>query len=313
MAGADANPGIKSFLAKLRALQEEEAVAQRELIRHEAQRYEMCNGKDGTAVPCCELSKDKLVCAFNRAGGEAKTAELIEKIDGLLRERTQMFDALAALYNAKRSELEVREEAVVDQYIAMELLEEDLKKARASLEKNLAARDNAVREAQIGSYYSSAYGAYAGIARSLAVVAAVALVFAVIGRFVPPFMDTPMWYLRLVVCGVLLGPVAGRVWDLVWRDNMNFNQYDFGAPSSGNEPSVFQHDAQALGLGDGSGIAALVDETLGTCVGAACCSSGLRYDSKRHLCLPDRDQQARADRAEHVDGYDTLGPRAAAK
>ena len=76
--------------------------------------------------------------------------------------------------------------------------------------------------------------------------------------------------------------ILKKLADLVMRDNMNFDEYDWGFDPDAQAPSVYEYDMNQLGLSGGMSDVSLPGFG---CVGSSCCSGTTTYDDVTMKCV----------------------------
>lgn len=130
---------------------------------------------------------------------------------------------------------------------------------------------NNFRQFEINNYYSKRSIAYIAFFKQIIMACLALFIIALLNRnnIISGKVSSILFIIVIVIALVLM---LGKYYDILKRDNMNFDEYDFG-------------DANA-GKGDGGGNIKPPHIDPHLCIDDACCSKGTKYDSKIGKCVP---------------------------
>ena len=253
-------------------------------------------------------------CHFEQAGGPEKSKQLLAQINSLATERTELFKTLMSIYaNVQRDVSETRSD-LVDQLTVVGVVEEELGNARTNLEALAGAKSNKYRMSEINTYYGKQYHAHTGIMKMIILICLPLLILAILGKkgYIGANITRPLALIVIIVGGYFL---ITRVWDLWWRDNMNYDEYNWDFDPASAKPTVYEYDKAQF---ESTGIGANISDNLHSfasdlgieCIGPNCCSKGMKYDQKLDKCVEKTAHEAKheADVKKQVEAFEEFSP-----
>ena len=238
---------------------------------------------------------------LNAKDASLETQEkVMKKVNEVADMRISMFKGLSDMYTQTQESVSQTRVDLVDQLTVLGVVNAELDNARAHLRELEGARTGKVRMAEINTYYGKRYRAHGDLMKLLVMVCLPIMVVVVLQKrgLVPSKIANPLLILIVAIAIILVGM---RVWDLWWRNNMNYDEYDWAWDPDANDPTVVQYDIQALGPNITKGVekaAAAIGGELEFCVGGRCCGPGTHYDHKKGACVP-------SDGSGSKEGFDT--------
>ncbi len=218
--------------------------------------------------------------------------KVMEKVNQVADMRISLFQGLRDMYSQTQEDVAQTRVDLVDQLTVLGVVNAELDNARSQLGELEDARANKVRMAEINTYYGKRYRAHAELMKLIVIVCLPILVVVVLQRrgLLSSKIANPVLAVVIAV-GVLL--VGLRLWDLAWRNNMNYDEYDWAWDPDAHDPGVIQYDVQEWKKsGPGSaivgGIAEIAEDIgdeLDFCVGSHCCGPNTYYDHKKAKCV----------------------------
>jgi hypothetical protein len=248
--------------------------------------------------------------------------KVMDKVNEVADMRISMFRGLKDMYTQTQESVSQTRVDLVDQLTVLGVVNAELDNARGHLRELEEARTGKVRMAEINTYYGKRYRAHADIMKLLVIVCLPIMVIVVLQKkgIISSKIATPLLGIAVAIAVILVG---SRAWDLWWRNNMNYDEYDWAWDPDANDPSVIQYDIQAMKESDvGRTIAQGVEraaEAIGDefefCVGGRCCGRGTHFDHKKGTCRSndeDRissddgsDSKSRYGSGRYQEGFDT--------
>ena len=324
---------IQELITKIDSLQKKEKAAYKQLHDHEKLRTAMCDNENNTGQTlCCSLPGKKHSdlsnaldldnttakkvktsdgsyqiigeeCKFKQNGGETYSQQIVDEINRLTDERVILFETLTNMYaNVQRDVSETRSD-LVDQMTVVGVVEEELGNARLNLKSLAGAKNNMNRMAEINTYYGKRYQAHTGIMKMIIMICVPLLILAILGKkgIIGNNFTHPLAIVVIVVGGYFL---LSRLWDLWWRDNMNYDEYDWDFDPNSANPTVYQYDKQAFNHANfGTSIEddfhSLASDLGIECIGKNCCGDNMEYDSKTNKCVDKKAHNKNSNHAAH--------------
>ena len=237
----------------------------------------------------------KLHSDFHGNSPELKRQSLKE-MEELTRLRVQMFTALKSQYT---QDVAKSKSALDDQVATLHIVENELNKAQSELRALKKEYVDKMRMVEISTYFSEKYRAYNSLfklvlmwAIPLGVLIYVGMRNPVPEAYVSKNNSNTVFLTLFMVLGfVALFQILVKAYDLSKRNNMNFNEYDFGSDLDLHKR--VDHSG-ALPPDDGMGVVAhdeMVFKKLAGkmnlgCVDSSCCADGTMYDDVKKRCIP---------------------------
>ena len=193
-----------------------------------------------------------------------------------------LYNSLNYTYKSLQKNVNNTRKELVDLLTVVSIVEEDLNNAKAQLNQLYDMKNNKMRMVQINTYYGKQYKAQAGLMKLCIFVGVLLLIVAILRKSILPES----------IANVLLGIVLAlggffiiRKWlDISRRDNMNFDAYNWQFNPDTQIPTVYDYNIDKLNglVSDVKGI-----DTSGglDCIGNACCTAGMMYDSAQRKCI----------------------------
>ena len=199
--------------------------------------------------------------------------KLIEKMNQLSNMRINLYQTLSGVNNYFQSALSTSVNSLKEQSIAIGIVEDELNRAKARLRLLEEEKNNKIRLVEINTYFGDKYAEHSQLMKII--------IFTLIPVIILTFLNSKyllpnMFYYPLLIIVAFIG--AYYFWvrfsSIIMRDNMNYQEYNW------------YFDANAAPKGSSSSEDPWASNmNLGTCIGNACCSDGLVYDSALNQCV----------------------------
>lgn len=241
--------------------------------------------------------ENELIKDYPNLGTPELKRERLKDMERLTKTRIELFNSLKSQYSRDVAESTGELE---DQLATLHIVENELGHAKQRLHKMNQEYIDKMRMVEISTFFSDKYKSYNDLFKLIIMWMIPIGILMYIGNINPisenyvskDNSNTIFLVLILVVGFIALYQILNMVYDLTGRNNMNFNEYDFGGSFSydkmveQNEPlpgtnggqGVMSHDVQAF-----EDIAKSLN--LG-CVDSYCCADGTIYDSVKKQCAP---------------------------
>ncbi len=222
----------------------------------------------------------------NKSLTQTEQEQVIQKINELSQMRSNLFQNLKDVYTYEAGNVSETRNDLVNQITTAGIVENELNNAKKTLAALEDERYNSLRMVQINDYYGKRYGAYADLMKAITLFCVPLLILAILTQkgMVPSSIGGPIITIVLVIAILY----CGRLWfDINSRDNMNFDEYNWYWDAAANNPTVYEYDKEQIqGVVDDSEDALQsLGKDLGTCVGDACCSTGMTFDKEKLQCV----------------------------
>ena len=216
--------------------------------------------------------------------------QIIDKINNTSKARISLFETLHAMHGLIKDNVTLGQSDVHDKLTIIHDYETRLNELKAEMNRKRNLNINNLRLVEINTYYSQKYNAYYKIFRNLVLICVGLIIVAVLRQryLISPKIAN---ILGIIVIVVGLFFVVPKLIDLTMRNNLVFDEYDFGF--NPEHPG----DTNNLDKEIGNKLTSLEDEAKkyerdlillasGECLGPGCCSEkGLKYDAKKKECI----------------------------
>jgi hypothetical protein len=222
-------------------------------------------------------------------GGDTVSQDtIINKINELSQIRINMFKELNDMYKDTQGRVSQTRIDLVDQMTVAGVVENELNNAKQNLSALSDDKTQKMRMVELNTYYSQKYKEYTKLMKLVIYFSVPILLLAILRK-----KDlVPRNIINIIIVGlIIIGGVVfiRKLMDLSSRSNMNFDEYDWGWKSSGQEPPILPYEKQKKSdSGDFSSMLGL------GCIGEECCAEGTYYNKEKQLC------------EKKVEGFDTM-------
>ena len=211
--------------------------------------------------------------------------ESLEKMQQLTQTRIELFNALKSQYAKDVAE---SKDELKDQMETLSIVENELGEAKNRLARMQDEHTNKMRMAEFATYFSLKYKSYNELLMlTLKWMVPIGLLLYIANRNPIPEnylsqnnSNNLFLVLITVVTLYALYQILTAYYDISLRNNMNFNQYDFGSniKTGVKKESSFSHDTKEFGK--------MAESLHLGCVDSYCCADGTLYDSVKRQCIP---------------------------
>ncbi len=140
-------------------------------------------------------------------------------------------------------------EEVVDQATLGGVMEQELDNAKTNINAIKTAKDNKLRMTEINTYYSKRYQAHISLMKLIIIISVILLFLAIFRKKAYIGNDLAKWLsITVLIIGALM--VTAKVIDMIRRDNMNYDEYNFyslmGGSTGTTGDTVWEYDKKQL-------------------------------------------------------------------
>lgn len=209
-----------------------------------------------------------------------KQESIINKINEMSTLRMSMFKELDSMYQGLQGRVSQSRNDLVDQLTVTGVMEKELNNAKVTLNALRKDKDNKMRMVEINTYYASKYKAQSNLMKLIVMICIPLLILSIlIKKQVIPYQLGGTITLIILLIGLVL--VAKRLYDILRRNNMNYDEIEWIWDPDALDPTVYEYDKDAL-----SKLEADIDVNLNIgCIGSECCSAGTTYDTSKQQCV----------------------------
>ena len=198
--------------------------------------------------------------------------QIIKRINELSSTRIQLFGSLRNLYQNSQENVNKLRTDLADKMIVAKVMEEQLNGLKANMNSNNDDKNNKLRMVEINTYFGKRYQAHTSLMKLVIVVCLSLLFINVLSKrdFLPSNISNVLTIIILVIGSIL---ILRRISDLVSRDNMNYDEYNWKFDPKGNKNLDYN-------------INPLADVDLDVDLNFwSICGEGTIYDNSKNQCI----------------------------
>jgi hypothetical protein len=236
------------------------------------------------------LEKDlyiKLEISATTKGNEAEQTDLINRINKISQIRMSLLQTLNTMSNTLQTQVGSSRVDLVDQLTLIGVIEKQLNQIKEQMNQSDNIKNNKLRMVEINTYYGKRYRAYTELMKIVIFSSILFLILALLKKkeLIPENIANGLLTIFLIVA---LFFFLRKVNDIYWRDNMDFDQYNWYYVPDASGKTVFEYDKEAIeGIHFSDNLKDEMYELskdLG-CIGAECCSKKMKYDKNKDKCV----------------------------
>jgi hypothetical protein len=201
--------------------------------------------------------------------------KLISKINNISNMRVNLYQTLGGVNDFFKSSLSNSTNTLVEQTKAIEIVEQELNKSKKRLELLEEEKNNKIRLVEINNYYGEKYAEHSDLMKNIIYMLIPVLILSLLKN--KGILPNSIYYV-LVIIIVVIGSyfLWQKFVSILTRDSMNYQEYNwsFDARAAPVPNSSDNSDPWASTSGSNDG----------TCIGEACCPTGLTYDVSLNQC-----------------------------
>lgn len=201
--------------------------------------------------------------------------KIVQKMNELSNMRINLYQTLSGVNNYFENAVNTSVGSLKQQAVAIGIVESELNKAKRRLQILEEEKNNKIRLVEINTYYSDKYAEHSQLMKII--------IFTLIPIIILGFLNNKgilpnMIFNILLIIIAIIGAYFfwKRFASIITRDNMNYQEYNwYFDPNAAPTGSSTTSDPWAT------------SSNYGTCIGDACCSTGMIYDSSSNQCVPE--------------------------
>jgi hypothetical protein len=201
--------------------------------------------------------------------------QIIKKINDISNMRINLYQTLSNVNNYFSTTLSNSRGTLSEQTTAIGIVENELNKSKERLSSLEEEKNNKIRLIEINNYFGEKYAEHSDLMKIIVYVLFPVLILAILNK--KGFLPDTFYYILIVII-IVIGSVFfwRRLFSILSRDSMNYQEYEWGFdPNKAPQPSsVTSTDPWSVKMGP----------LPGTCIGDACCSTGLIWDASLNQC-----------------------------
>lgn len=200
--------------------------------------------------------------------------EIVKKINDISNMRINLYQTLSNVNNYFSTTLSNSRGTLSEQTAAIGIVENELNKSKNKLRVMKEEKNNKIRLIEINNYFGEKYAEHSNLMKIIVCVLFPVLILAILNK--KGFLPNIIYYILIVII-IVIGSILffRRLFSIWSRDSMNYQEYNWAfdpnnAPKSGSSST----DPWSVKMGP----------LPGTCIGDACCSTGLSWDASLNQC-----------------------------
>jgi hypothetical protein len=201
--------------------------------------------------------------------------EIIKKINDISKMRINLYKTLNNVNNFFQSALSNSKGTLTEQTSAVDIVEQELNSAKQRLKVLEEEKNNKVRLVEINDYYGQKYAEHSDFMKIIIIMLVPILILAIL--FNKGIIPSTAYYILIGIISVI-GSVflIKRFLSIISRDAMNYQEYQwYFNPETAPTTTLAEELEDPWASSKASGL---------TCIGDACCSEGLVYDTTLNQC-----------------------------
>ena len=227
-------------------------------------------------------------------GNENKQLELINRINEVSKIRISLLKTLNQTSSTLQNSIATSRVDLVDQMTLIGIVENQLNEVKAHMNQSENIKNEKLRMVEINTYYGKRYQAHTELIKLLIYISSFMLILTILMKkeLIPASIGKGVIG---VVIAISVFFLVRKLIDIYYRDNMDFDQYEWLDIPTNDQQTVFQFDEQELGM-LGSGLKteySNIEDDIGNiagelglgCIGEKCCSSQMNYDKEKKKCV----------------------------
>jgi hypothetical protein len=201
--------------------------------------------------------------------------QIVEKINNISKMRINLYETLNGVNSFFQNALANSKGTLTEQTVAIEIVEKELNTSKRRLKVLEEEKNNKIRVVEINDYYSQKYAEHSDLMKIIVIMLVPILILAIL--FNKGLIPEKIYYILICIIAVIGGVYIWKtMFSIILRDPMNYQEYNwyFDPNKAPTSTTTSTTDPWAS-----------TTSTYGTCVGDACCSDGLVYDTSLNQCI----------------------------
>jgi disulfide bond formation protein DsbB len=203
--------------------------------------------------------------------------QIIEKINNISKMRINLYETLNGVNSFFQNALANSKGTLTEQTAAIDIVEQELNISKKRLKVLEEEKNNKIRLVEINDYYGQKYAEHSDLMKIIVIMLIPILILAIL--FNKGLIPVKIYYILIGIIALIGGVFIWKtMFSIMLRDPMNYQEYNwyFDPSDAPTTTTTTTTDPWA---------STTSTSTYGTCVGDACCSDGLVYDSALNQCI----------------------------
>ena len=203
---------------------------------------------------------------------QAQQESIIQNINQISTMRINLYQTLSGVNSFYQSALANTQGTLTEQEAAIDIVEQELNRAKAQLKVLQMEKNNKVRLVEINTYYGEKYAEHTQLMKIIIYTLVPVIILAILysNNILPSFVYYILLFIVAIIGSYFLWYRLASIWS---RDNMNYQEYEWPFyPGELSKSSTISADPWA-GM------------DMGGCVDQTCCATGTLYDTNINQCV----------------------------
>jgi len=203
--------------------------------------------------------------------------KVIEKINNISKMRINLYQTLNSINSFFQNSLANSKGLLTEQTAAIDIVEKELNASKKRLQVLEEEKNNKIRLVEINNYYGQKYSEHSYLMKIIVMMLLPILLLSIL--FSKGILPSKIYYILIAIIAIIGGIFIWKtVFSIVLRDPMNYEEYNWYF-NPANAPTSTVTDTTDPWASKTS------NSNFGSCIGDACCSDGLVYDSSSNQCV----------------------------
>lgn len=203
--------------------------------------------------------------------------KVIEKINNISKMRINLYQTLNSINSFFQNSLANSKGLLTEQTAAIDIVEKELNTSKKRLQVLEEEKNNKIRLVEINNYYGQKYSEHSDLMKLIVMMLVPILILSIL--FSKGILPSKIYYILIAIIAIIGGIFIWKtVFSIVLRDPMNYEEYNWYF-NPANAPTSTVSDTSDPWASK------TVSSNFGSCIGDACCSDGLVYDSSSNQCV----------------------------
>jgi hypothetical protein len=227
---------------------------------------------------------DAYTSASGYVSSDPKLIDMVNNINAIAESRIALFQNISANANLMQAGVSQSRTDLVAQMTLLQVVEDQLNQAKTKIDELHGRNDTKMRLVEINTYYGKRYEAQSHVMKKIIMICIPVLIIFIMKKksLIPETISN--YLIGLIIAGGAFW-LMFDIWDIYTRNNMDFDQINFGFDDPANiAPSIWEYNkANFFNL---NGLMQNLMGNLGLCVSDSCCADGTKYNATKNKCMP---------------------------
>jgi hypothetical protein len=201
---------------------------------------------------------------------------VVEKINNISKMRINLYETLNGVNSFFSNALANSKGTLTEQTAAIDIVEKELNSSKKRLAALEEEKNNKIRLVEINNYYGQKYAEHSDLMKIIIYTLIPILILTIL--FNKEILPSKVYFALVGIISIIGAIFMWKtLFSILFRDPMNYQEYDwYFRPPESVEPTIDMTDPW---------VSKNTSSNFGSCVGDACCSDGLAYDSDLNQCV----------------------------